>query len=171
MDHFEALRLFTRVVELGSFTRAAGALEIPRAAATHAIKELEARLGARLLERKTRVVRPTLGGEAFYERCPHLLAELEEAESALKNVAVNPRGRLRLDLHGVHATRIILPRIQEFRERYPQIKLLISRGDRLVNLVREGIDCVVRRLASMSQVLCASLFIYASTACRSIPMN
>jgi len=168
MDRFQSMQLFTRIVELGSFTRAAGALDIPRATATHAMKALEARLGTRLLERTTRQVRPTLDGQAFYERCVHLLADLEDAESSLRTVATNPRGTLRLDLHGTHATRIVLPRIDEFRSRYPQIDLVISSGDRLVDLVREGIDCVVRagtprdsslvarRLAVMPEVICAS---------------
>lgn len=168
MDRFQSMQLFTRIVELGSFTRAAGALDIPRATATHAMKELEARLGTRLLERTTRQVRPTLDGQAFYERCVQLLGDLEDAESSLRTVATNPRGTLRLDLHGTHATRIVLPRIDEFRGRYPQIDLVVSGGDRLVDLVREGIDCVVRagtpkdsslvarRLAVMPEVLCAS---------------
>ncbi|MBT2745272.1 MULTISPECIES: LysR family transcriptional regulator [unclassified Lysobacter] len=168
MDRFEALRLFTRIVELGSFTRAAAVLDVPKATATHAIKELEARLGVRLLDRTTRQVRPTLDGQAYYDRCVHVLAELDDAESALSAVASNPRGTLRLDLHGTHATGIILPRINEFRGRYPQIDLEISSGDRLVDLVREGIDCVVRsgvprdsslvakRLATMPEVVCAS---------------
>ncbi|MGN7916116.1 LysR family transcriptional regulator [Lysobacter antibioticus] len=168
MDRFEALRLFTRIVELGSFTRAAGVLDLPKATATHAIKELEASLGVRLLERTTRQVRPTLDGQAYYERCVHILAELDDADSALRSVASNPRGTLRLDLHGSHATGIILPRIDEFRARYPHIDLAISSGDRLVDLVREGIDCVVRagnprdssliakRLAVMPEATCAS---------------
>jgi DNA-binding transcriptional LysR family regulator len=168
MDRFQSMQLFTRIVELGSFTRAAGALDIPRATATHAMKELEARLGTRLLERTTRQVRPTLDGQAFYERCVQLLGDLEDAESSLRTVATNPRGTLRLDLHGTHATRIVLPRIDEFRSRYPQIDLVVSGGDRLVDLVREGIDCVVRagtpkdsslvarRLAVMPEVVCAS---------------
>lgn len=126
MDRFESLRLFTRIVELGSFTKAAGALDMPRATATYVIKELEDRLGVRLLERTTRQVRPTLDGQAFYERCAAILDDLEEAEAALRPVAANPQGVLRLDLHGVHANRIILPRIAEFRARYPRIALRIS---------------------------------------------
>ncbi|MEH6421678.1 LysR family transcriptional regulator [Pseudomonas sp. CGJS7] len=168
MDRFEALRLFTRIVELGSFTRAAAVLDLPKATATHAIKELEARLGVRLLERTTRQVRPTLDGRAYYERCVHVLAELDDADSALTATARDPHGMLRLDLHGTHATGIILPRIDEFRARYPRIELEISSGDRLVDLVGEGIDCVVRsgvprdsslvgkRLAVMPEVVCAS---------------
>lgn len=168
MDRFQALRLFNRIVELGSFTEAANLLGMPRATATHAIKALEKRLGARLLERTTRQVRPTLDGQAFYERSRRILAELEDAENALSNRVDNAHGTLRLDLHGTHATRIILPRIGQFRARYPQIDITISSGDRLVDLVKEGIDCViraghpsdsslvVRKLADMPEIICAS---------------
>jgi DNA-binding transcriptional LysR family regulator len=168
MDRFDAMQLFTRIVDLGSFTQAAAALDIPRATATHAIKELEARLHVRLLERTTRQVRTTVDGQAFYERCRHLLRELEEAESSLAELAVNPRGRLRIDIHGAPAQAIVLPRIQEFHSRYPHIELVVGSGDRLVDLVREGVDCVVRagepkdsslvtrRLALLPQVTCAS---------------
>jgi len=168
MDRFDAMQLFTRIVDLGSFTQAAAALDIPRATATHAIKELEARLHVRLLERTTRQVRTTVDGQAFYERCRHLLRELEEAESSLSELAVNPRGRLRIDIHGAPAQAIVLPRIREFHERYPHIELVMGSGDRLVDLLREGVDCVVRagepkdsslvtrRLALLPQVTCAS---------------
>lgn len=168
MDRFTSLQLFTRIVELGSFTEAASALNIPRATATHAIKALETRLGARLLDRTTRHVRPTLDGEAFYERSKRVLAELEDAEASLSTEVANPHGTLRLDLHGAHATLILLPRIAEFRERYPRIEISISSGDRLVDLVKEGIDCVVRageprdsslvsrKLADVPEIICAS---------------
>ncbi|QXZ10848.1 LysR family transcriptional regulator [Comamonas sp. Y33R10-2] len=168
MDRFDALQLFTRIVELGSFTEAASVLNIPRATATHTIKALEKRLGARLLDRTTRQVVATLDGKAFYERSKRVLAELEDAETSLSTNIANPHGLLRLDLHGVHASMIILPRIVEFRQRYPMIELAISSGDRLVDLVKEGIDCVVRageprdsslvvrKLAEMPQIICAS---------------
>ncbi|KAB7767078.1 LysR family transcriptional regulator [Xanthomonas maliensis] len=168
MDRLDALRLFTRIVELGSFSRAADALELPRATATHAIQQLEARLGVRLLDRTTRQVRPTLDGQAFYQRCVQVLGDLDDAEASLQHVASNPSGTLRVDLHGTHATRIVLPRIDAFRSRYPSIDFVISSGDRLVDLVRDGIDCVVRagnppdsslvarRLAVMPEVICAS---------------
>lgn len=168
MDKFDALQLFIRIIELGSFTRAANGLDIPRATATLAIKELERQLGARLLERTTRQVRPTLDGQAFYERCKKILADLDDAQSSLSTVMANPRGTLRLDLHGSHATRIILPNIQAFKRRYREINLVISSGDRLVDLVSEGVDCVIRaghprdsslvakRMAMMPQVVCAS---------------
>lgn len=168
MDRLAALQLFNRIVESGSFSRAAAQMGIPRATATHAIKELETRLGARLLERTTRQVRPTLDGQAFHLRCVQVLAELEDAESALSRVTSSPRGVLRLDMHGSHATRIVLPRIDEFRALYPDMDLVVGSGDRLVDLVGEGVDCVIRggvprdsslvarRLANMPQLVCAS---------------
>ncbi|RQP25528.1 LysR family transcriptional regulator [Piscinibacter terrae] len=168
MDRLQTISLFTRIVETGSFSRAAEMLDIPRPTATNAIKELEARLGVRLLERTTRQVRPTHDGMAYYERCVHVLSELDDAESSLRHVAANPRGTLRVDMHGTHATKIVLPSIAGFHQRYPNIDLVISSGDRLVDLVREGVDCVIRagalrdsalvarRLAVMPQVLCAS---------------
>lgn len=168
MDRFETMRLFMRIVELGSFTQAAELLAIPRATATHAIKQLEARLQVRLLERTTRQVRTTFDGQAFYERCRHLLHDLEDAESSLAQLSINPRGRLRIDIHGAPANNIVLPRIGEFHARYPNIELAVGSGDRLVDLVREGVDCVVRageprdsslvtrRLAMIPQVTCAS---------------
>lgn len=168
MDRFSALQLFTRIVELGSFTQAASALNIPRATATHAIKELEKKLGARLLDRTTRQVKPTLDGQSFYERSKQILLDLEDAQASLSTHIKNPHGTLRLDLHGAHATLIILPRIGQFRALYPQIDVVISSGDRLVDLVKEGIDCVVRaghpqdsslvarKLADMQEIICAS---------------
>jgi DNA-binding transcriptional LysR family regulator len=168
MDRLDALQLFVRIVETGSFSRAADMSDMPRPTATYAIQQLESRLGARLLERTTRQVRPTLDGRAFYERCVSILSELDDAESSLRNIVSNPRGTLRVDMASTHATRIVLPRIDEFRSRYPGIDLVISSGDRLVDLVREGVDCVIRAgvprdstlvarpLAKMPQVICAS---------------
>jgi DNA-binding transcriptional LysR family regulator len=168
MDRLQSLQLFTRIVETGSFGKAADLLDIPRPTATYAIKQLEARLGTQLLERTTRRVRPTLDGQAFYERCVHILGELDDAESSLKHVAAHPRGLLRVDMHGTHATRIVLPNLHTFHERYPGIELSISSGDRLVDLIGEGVDCVIRAgtprnstlvarpLADMPQIICAS---------------
>jgi DNA-binding transcriptional LysR family regulator len=168
MDRLDTLQLFTRIVEQNSFTRAADLLGIPRATATHAIKELEARLGTRLLERTTRHVRPTLDGQAYYERCVQVLSDLDDAEAVFRHGRASPRGVLRVDMSGTHAARVVLPRIGEFHALYPDIELVISSGDRLVDLVREGVDCVIRggaprdlnlvarRLAQMPQVVCAS---------------
>ncbi len=168
MDRFDSLRLFTRIVEFGSFTRAAAELGIPRATATHAIKALEHRLGTRLLERTTRQVHVTPDGQAYYDFCAHLLVELEQIESSLSRVASEPRGVLRVDLRGSVATQLLLPWIDEFCRQHPQIELVISNGERLADLLRDGIDCLVRTdapcessmathgLAVLPQLLCAS---------------
>src|SRR5712664_4450667 len=101
MDRLDAMRIFTRVVERRSFTLAAGDLGLPRSTVTDAVKQLEARLGVRLLERTTRQVRPTLDGEAYHQRCLSLIADVEEAEAALG--AAERRELLRLDVPGTLA--------------------------------------------------------------------
>lgn len=142
MDRLDAMRLFTRVVDRRSFTRAAQDLEIPRSTATQVIRQLEDRLGARLLQRTTRSVRPTLDGEAYYQRCIAILEDVESAEQAFGTA--KPQGLLRVDVHGTLARAFILPALPQFLQTYPGIALYLSEGDRLTDLVREGIDCVLR---------------------------
>lgn len=144
MDRIEAMRLYARIVELGSFTAAADDLNLPRATVTHAIKRLEARLGAQLLQRTTRRVRTTRDGEVYYGHCRRLLTDLDEVETDFREAATSPRGRLRVDLPGSFARMRILPRLPEFCARYPGIELDIGTGDRFVDLLREGVDCVLR---------------------------
>ncbi len=142
MDRFQEMQIFARIVERRSFTTAAEELRMPRATVTNAIKRLETRLGTRLLERTTRVVAPTLDGQAYYERCVHLLADLGEMESVFSRAA--PTGLLRVNLQPTLARRVVMPALPAFLARYPGIELQIGEGDRLVDLVREGIDCVLR---------------------------
>ncbi|WP_130621032.1 LysR family transcriptional regulator [Dyella amyloliquefaciens] len=142
MDKVDAMRLFARIVERRSFTMAAQDLELPRSTVTEVVKKLEARLGVRLLERTTRQVRPTLDGEAYHQRCLAILAEIEEAEAAF--TGAKPAGLLRVDVHGTLARHFMLPGLPGFLERYPDIQLRIGEGDRYVDLVREGVDCVLR---------------------------
>ena len=98
MDRFDAMRVFIRIVERRSFTQAADDLGLPRSSVTDAVKGLEARLGVRLLQRTTRHVRPTLDGEAYYQRCVSLIADLEDAEGAF--AGAKPSGLVRVDVHG-----------------------------------------------------------------------
>jgi DNA-binding transcriptional LysR family regulator len=166
MDQVKAMKIFVRIYERSSFTQAAEDLSLPRATLTHSLNQLEAWLGTRLLERSTRRVKPTLDGEAYYSRCIHLLAELEEAEHAFRSFA--PKGMLRINLHGTLAKFFIVPALPEFMARYPDIQLTLSEADRLVDLVQEGVDCVVRagtlsdsslvgkRIALLDQITCAS---------------
>ena len=142
MDRFDAMRVFTRVVERRSFTLAAEDLALPRSTVTDAVKQLEARLGVRLLERTTRQVRPTLDGESYHRRCLSLIADLEDAEAAFGGA--KPKGLLRVDVHGTLARHFVMPRLPDFLAEYPGIELYMSEGDRLADLIREGIDCVLR---------------------------
>ncbi|WP_434711191.1 LysR family transcriptional regulator [Rhizobium sp. YTUHZ045] len=142
MDRFDAMRVFCRVVERRSFTLAAEDTGLPRSTVTDAVKQLEARLGVRLLQRTTRHVSPTLDGEAYYQRCLSILADIEDAEGAF--AGTRPKGLLRVDVHGTLARHFVLPSLPSFLETYPEIEFYMSEGDRLVDLVREGIDCVLR---------------------------
>src|ERR1700730_16886338 len=166
MDRFQEMQVFIRIAERSSFTQAADDLQIPRATVTNLLKRMEERLGTRLLERTTRTVRLTHDGEAFYRRCVRLIADMEEAEGSFRNVA--PKGLLRVNLQGTLAKHFVVPALPEFIAQYPDIELQIGEDDRLVDLVREGIDCVLRaghladssmvarHLASMPQDTCAS---------------
>lgn len=142
MDKLEAMRVFTRVVERRSFTLAAKDTGLPRSTVSDAVKDLEARLGVQLLQRTTRHVSPTLDGEAYYRRCLAILSDIEDAEGAF--AGAKPKGLLRVDVHGTLARHFVLPNLPDFLIRYPDIEIYMSEGDRLVDLVREGIDCVLR---------------------------
>jgi LysR family transcriptional regulator for bpeEF and oprC len=168
MDRFDTMRVFTRIVDLGSFSRAGDELGMPRATVSHALRQLEARLGTQLLIRTTRSVRSTPDGQAYYVRCQRLLADLEETEAVFSHAAAQPRGMLRIDLPGPLGTAVIVPALADFRARYPLLELDIGASDRYVDLVHDGVDCVVRggeqadsgliarRLALLTQVTCAS---------------
>jgi DNA-binding transcriptional LysR family regulator len=142
MDRFDSMHLLVRVVERQSFSAAAADLGIPRSSATLAIKQFEERLGVRLLQRTTRHVTPTLEGEIYYRRCKAILAEVEDAEGALTGGEV--RGLLRIEVHGPMARTFILPELPIFLKRHPALTLYIGEGDRFVDMVREGFDCVIR---------------------------
>ncbi|GAB3419086.1 LysR family transcriptional regulator [Massilia agilis] len=142
MDRFHEMQIFVRIVARRSFTQAAEELMIPRATATNAIKRLESRLGTRLLDRTTRAVAPTQDGAAYYERCVRLLADLDEAEGAFRGT--EPAGLLRVNLQPTLARHFVFPALPAFLARYPRLQLHVGEDDRLVDLVREGVDCVLR---------------------------
>jgi DNA-binding transcriptional LysR family regulator len=168
MDRFNAMRVFTRIVELGGFARAADSLQMPRASVSILIKQLEAHLGVQLLLRTTRQVSLTLDGDAYYQRCVRLLADLEDTEAAFSVARHNPRGTLRVDMPAGIGRLLVIPALPTFSARYPLIELEIGLSDRPVELIREGVDCVLRAgpplddslvarpLALMQQVTCAS---------------
>ena len=142
MDRLEAMRLFTRVVDRRSFTEAAYDLDIPRSTATQVIRQLENRLGVRLLQRTTRTVMPTLDGEAYYRRCLAILDDVEDAEGAFSGAV--PKGMLRVEVQGTIARHFLMPGLPQFFARYPDIEIAMSESDRWVDVVREGVDCVLR---------------------------
>jgi DNA-binding transcriptional LysR family regulator len=142
MDRFDAMRVFTRIVERRSFTKAAEDLGLPRSSVTDAVTGLEARLGVRLLLRTTRQVSPTLDGEAYYQRCVNLIADMEDAEGAF--VGARPSGLIRVDVNGAQTRYFLLPGLPLFRRQYPDIRLHFSEVDQPLDIIRDGLDCVVR---------------------------
>lgn len=168
MDRFQAMQVFTGVVDANSFSRAADHLGLPRATVTTIIQNLEALLQVRLLNRTTRRISLTPDGAAYYEHCARILGEVEETESSFRDVARGPKGRLRIDVPSTIGRLILIPRLCEFHSRYPEIDLVIGMGDRQVDLVREAVDCVIRvgqlqdstlvarRIGTFKSVTCAA---------------
>lgn len=144
MDRIDLFRIFARVVECSSFTRAADTLGLPRSSVSAAVIELEARVGARLLHRTTRKVAPTQDGAAFYERCLRLIADVEETEGLFRQGGVGPAGRLRIDVPGRIGRLVIVPALPDFLARHPRLDIDLRVTDRAVDLVEEGVDCVLR---------------------------
>ncbi|MGE5793097.1 MAG: LysR family transcriptional regulator [Bacteroidota bacterium] len=144
MDRFRMLEVFVRVADLASFTRAAEALDLPRATVTQLVQALETRLECTLLHRTTRRVALTPEGTAFYERATRILQELADAESDLGGARATPRGRLRVDVPAAAGRHVIAPALPAFFARYPEIQLELGSSDRPVELLMEGVDCVIR---------------------------
>lgn len=144
MDRFDAMQAFARVVETGSFTKAAETLHMSKTSVTQLVQQLEARLRVRLLNRTTRKVNVTADGAAYYERVVRLLADMDDAETSLSSAATSPRGRLRVDVPSPLARLILVPALPAFHARYPDIQLDMGVSDRIVDLIDENVDCVVR---------------------------
>lgn len=144
MDKFEAMRVYTAVVKTGSFTRAAEAMRLPKASVTMRIQSLEAHLGVKLLQRSTRAVRVTDDGRAYYEQCVRLLNDLEDVEQSLHAAQVTPRGKLRVDMPAAVARFIVAPSLSDFHAQFPEVELRIGSTDRTIDLLEEGVDCVIR---------------------------
>lgn len=144
MDKIHAMQLFVRVAELESFSRAAETLGLPRGSVSRQIQALEASLGARLLHRTTRRVQLTQDGMVYYERARDLLTNLDELDSLFLHDPASVSGRLRVDMPVSVAKKLVIPRLPAFLQQYPGIEVELSSSDRLVDVVREGFDCVVR---------------------------
>jgi DNA-binding transcriptional LysR family regulator len=168
MDRLTSLNVFVRVVDSGGFSAAARRLNMSVTTVSNHVQSLEDRLGVRLLNRTTRRVSVTDTGKAYYQRCTQILAELEEADRAAGALHSTPRGTLRL-YTGAALVRFIAPVIDDFLSRYPETSIELTIGERMVDLVEEGIDLairatpppdsslIVRRLTPWRAVLCCSL--------------
>lgn len=144
MNQLAAMRVFARLVETGSFSRTAAQLALPRSTASKLIHDLEAHLGVRLVQRTTRQVSMTPEGLAYYEHAARLLAELDEADNAIKAHGLRPKGRLRVDVPSTVARHLLIPALADFSSRFPDIDVALGVSDRQVNIVGEGVDCVIR---------------------------
>jgi len=168
MDQLLALRVFVRIAETGAFGKAADTLAIPRPTVTKLVQDLEAHLGIKLLQRTTRRVSVTPEGAAYYERATRLIADLDEMDADAASARVQLRGRLRVDIGSSLANLVLIPALPDFRARYPDIRLDLGVSDRPVDLVGDGVDCVIRggvladsslaarRIADLAYVTCAS---------------
>src|SRR3546814_9752562 len=130
VDRIDLFRIFARVVDCASFTRAAHMLNIPRSSVSAAVQQLEGRVGARLLHRTTRKVSPTQDGIAFYERCLRVIADVEDAENLFRQTPAQPSGKLRIDVPGRIGRLIVAPALPEFLDLYPQIDIDLGVTDR-----------------------------------------
>lgn len=168
MDHLQAMRIFARVAHLGSFTKAAEQLQLPRPTVSNAVQYLEKHLKTRLLQRTTRRVALTAEGATYYERCMRLLADLDDAETLFEDAGMAPRGAIRVDLPERFALNQVIPALPGFHARYPDLRVVIGTTDRFVDLVADGIDCAVRvgtmsdtslvarRIGELAQINCAA---------------
>jgi DNA-binding transcriptional LysR family regulator len=168
MDQLLALRVFVRIAESGAFSRAADAMNIPRPTVTKLVQDLEQHLGTKLLHRTTRRVSVTPEGAAYYERATRLLGDLDEMDESAARARAQPRGRIRVDIGSVLANMILIPALPAFRARHPELFIDLGVSDRPVDLVGEGVDCVIRggeladtslvarRIADLDWVTCAS---------------
>jgi DNA-binding transcriptional LysR family regulator len=144
MDHLTGMAVFAKVVETGTFTGAARAMGLSKGAVSKQIAKLEDRLGARLLNRTTRRSSLTEVGAAFYERCRRIVAEAEEAELAVTRLHAEPRGTLRVNLPMSFGMIHMADALPDFMAAYPEISLDVTLDDRVVNVVDEGYDVVIR---------------------------
>jgi DNA-binding transcriptional LysR family regulator len=144
MDQLQAMRAFARIVEAGNFTRAADSLDMPNATISKLVRELEAHLGVRLLQRTTRLVTVTPEGQEYYAKATRILNDLEDIDSSLNIARSKPRGQLRVDVGGSTASDVLIPLLPDFMAKYPDIRIELGVSDRSVDLISDNVDCVIR---------------------------
>jgi len=144
MDKFSAMQAFVRVVEAGTFTKAAESMGLPKPTVTRLIQDLEKELDTKLLNRTTRKVTVTVDGAAYYEQASRLLGEVQELEASMSRAKASPRGRLKVDIPSSLGLAVIIPALPDFYARYPDIQLELGVSDRPVDILAENVDCVIR---------------------------
>ena len=144
MDKFSAMQAFVRVVEAGTFTKAAESMGLPRPTVTRLIQDLEKELDTKLLNRTTRKVTVTVDGAAYYEQASRLLGEVRELEAGMSRAKASPRGKLKVDIPSSLGLAVIIPALPDFYARYPDIQLELGVSDRPVDIIAENVDCVIR---------------------------
>lgn len=162
------MRSFVRVVDSGSFVSAAGRLNIPKSTITRHIQALEHELGVKLLNRTSRTLNLTEQGRIYYQGTLRLLESLDILDSNVQMSAMQPRGKIRVEIPNALAYCLVIPALPDFLARYPDIQIEVSVGNRTVNLIEQNIDCVIRigelyndsliarSLGELPQVTCAS---------------
>ncbi len=155
MDQIQSIRVFARVVEAGTFTKAAESLDLPKGTVTKLVQQLESRLKVKLLNRTTRRVTVTPDGAAYYERTSRVLNDLDDIEASMTNAQAKPSGRLRVDVGTTVARELIIPALADFYRRYPDIQLDLGVTDRSVDLLADNVDCVIRGGELLDQSLVA----------------
>ncbi len=144
MDKFSAMQAFVRVVEAGTFSKAAESMAMPKPTITRLIQTLEKELDTKLLNRTTRKVTVTADGAAYYERASQLLGEMDELEASMSRAKASPRGRLKVDIPASLGLAVIIPALPDFYARYPDIQLELGVSDRPIDILAENVDCVIR---------------------------
>lgn len=138
------LKVFCRVAELASFTKAAAQLGMAKGRVSTVVQSLEAEVGGRLLQRTTRSVRLTADGEIFLRRCNELLMDSEQLQGMFRPATGELRGSVRVDMPSLFAQELVMPRLPELLSAHPHLDLGISINDRRVDMVHEGVDCLIR---------------------------
>ena len=144
MDRIQAVRLFIRVVDLGSFSKAAADLGIGQPSATKLVAQMEKRLGSRLLHRSTHGVTPTEIGALYYEKCKLIAHHVDEAESVAALLQSQVQGDLRISSSVAFGRRVLVPLVMRFMQINPKLQIDLSFEDRYVSLVEQGIDVAIR---------------------------
>lgn len=163
------MRAFVRVIDTGSFSQASNQLAIPRSTISKLVADLEAHLGTRLLHRSTRSVAATADGLRYHTQASAMLADIDALDHAMRGQEHKPHGHLRIDAPATFTTQLLIPALPDFQRQYPDITVALGISDRPVNIVGEGVDCVIRagdvsgdaamvgrRLVELDYVTCAS---------------